>query len=36
MEGRGYLPARMASSDGYYLPSSKEDIIRAIIDKKVQ
>ena len=35
MEGRGFLPARMASSDGYYLPASKEDIIKAIINKKV-
>lgn len=35
MEGRGFSPGRIASIDGYYLPQSKENIIKAIIKKKV-
>jgi hypothetical protein len=36
MEGRGFAPARMASSDGYYLPDrARDDVIKAIINKKV-
>jgi hypothetical protein len=35
MEGRGFSPGRMASIDGYYLPQNKENIIKAIIAKKV-
>ena len=35
MEGRGFFPARIASVDGYYLPENKENILKAIINKKV-
>ena len=35
MEGRGFSPGRIASIDGYYLPQSKGNIIKAIIKKKV-
>jgi hypothetical protein len=35
MEGKGYAPARISSSDGYYLPECRENVIKAIINKKV-
>jgi hypothetical protein len=35
MEGKGYAPARIPSSDGYYLPECRENVITAIINKKV-
>ena len=35
MEGKGYAPARISSSDGYYLPECRENVITAIINKKV-
>lgn len=35
MEGKGYAPARIPSSDGYYLPECRKNVIEAIINKKV-